>query len=230
MFENIPSVNGKPERIIDSTGYLPGNDSSEQARLWDVSTVNFKTDDSWAGWSSSSAEGLFWDGIDSAFDVTGKFYRSLLLDEIRKKGWKHGQTSYEHQPEYNIENDIITGEGGVRFTYTFRYDENCDLLQFNKMEPDLRLGKKYIFTYAGKNKLIGCRLYDGNDQLLKEATYTYDATEKETGYIIYGPDHTVLVKCLFTYESFDQKGNWQKRIKYKGGKVVAVTVRRIEYY
>ena len=73
-------------------------------------------------------------------------------------------------------------------------------------------------------------MYNGSNLLLKQAKYAYDKNNNETGYTVYDNKTKVAYNFSFTYLEYDTTGNWQKRIKYKNNKPVAITRRRIKYF
>ncbi len=59
---------------------------------------------------------------------------------------------------------------------------------------------------------------------------SYDKNNNEIGYTIYDNKTKAACNYNFTYHEYDTIGNWQKRVKYKNNKPLAITRRRIKYF
>ncbi|MFT3701698.1 MAG: hypothetical protein QM802_04985 [Agriterribacter sp.] len=205
--------------------FFHGNDS-----LWEVKTTTFSIDGDWNGNNSRTCECNI-DEADSLFDMVGKFSRELLLNNDRNKKLYHRRTMYAPHGSYNTQVDYVSDESGEVFLIDqYKYDNNCNLIQLDRRNKDSIVLKKYIFQHDKANNLTQWELYDATDLLLKKATYQYDKNNNETGYAIDDTKKKIAFNCSFTYDGIDTAGNWQKRIKLKNNKPVAITYRHIEYF
>jgi len=230
LFNEELRVKGSTEWVSDSTIYLL-DDSLPGKGLPDVHTDYFTADGDWHGSSSQGLPLYDTSDIDSSFDITGKFTRDRLLRQDDNNHLKQKQENYAPHSNYNTEDDYVSTASGMGYLrYKYKYDDNCNVLQLEQFNEDISAGKKYIFLYNDRNNLIECKLYDGNNVLIKQVKYEYDKNNNATGYAIHNNKSNVTINFSFIYDEYDTKGNWQKRVKYKNGKRIAITHRSIKYF
>jgi hypothetical protein len=231
LFNDKLPVKGHAERVTDSTTYFPEGDSLSNTKLLDVNEADVTADGEWHGGYRLELDLYDTNDIDSSFDLMGKFSRDRLFQLYNNNHLTQKQTNYIHNRLYNTEDDYVSSATGATYLrYKYKYDDNCNLLQLDQMNEDLSVEKKYIFQYNDKHNLTECKVYNGSSLLLKQVKYGYDKNNNEIGYTIYDTKKKVAYNFNFTYHEYDTIGNWQKRVKYKNNKLVAVTQRHIKYF
>ncbi len=173
LFNDKLRVKGHAERVTDSTIYFQGGDSLSNAKLLDVITARFTSDGKWQGNDYHNVSDFSdTNDVGYLFDIMGKFSRDRLIQKEYDHSFTQGPTNYNHNRRYNTEDDYVssaTGAGYLRYKY--KYNENCDLLQFDQMNEDSSVEKKYIFQYNDEHNLTECKVYKGSNLLLKQVKY-----------------------------------------------------------
>lgn len=117
-----------------------------------------------------------------------------------------------------------TSEGKI--TTSFRVFDRYKITTFTKDSEQNTISKEEQIRDS-KGNLIELKVFDK-----EKVTYWYKSTfdvksqEIEKKVLTTGYDEGIYT---YRYESFDTKGNWTRKIEYKDGEVVSLTIRQIEY-
>ncbi len=108
-----------------------------------------------------------------------------------------------------IESDWCTETGDLIVKSLFEYDQRANMIDFTMFDSKNKLELKEIHKYNNKDLLVEVDDYSGNGKMDLE--------------------------IFFTYKTFDQNGNWVKRLeiwKSKKDNTIrnATTIRKITYY
>jgi len=85
---------------------------------------------------------------------------------------------------------------------TYKYNEQGKRSESVFEDISGRYNRKYYYSYDVDGNLVSTSVYDDSDRLIQELAYVY---------------------------SFDENGNWIKRIESNQGRLTYITVREIEY-
>lgn len=112
-------------------------------------------------------------------------------------------------------------EGQEKFSY--KYDQKGNRIEHTAYDI------KYSYQYNDKGQVIEENIHDEMDKISTKTIIKYDKKGnfiKKTAHYL-----DVSTKENYTYQyTYDQKGNWVKRIEYKDKNPIQITERVIEYY
>ncbi len=105
------------------------------------------------------------------------------------------------------------------------YDENGDWISYTAYDTNDKVFFKAIFSYNDKHQQIIVKKYKGST-LSEEKHYVYNDAGFPALEIEKKPKQ---IKRTFQYVSYDNKGNWLKKLSYEGDKLKKVWYRTISY-
>lgn len=223
-------LKGKVKSVIEEEEDLTGN--------WSVSGIKMSTED-YYNEQGNKIKRIFYDykGNPSTVNVYG------YIDGARVT--RYGSLSFEYNPPImavplsSAKAESVKKPADTRYNtkYEYKYDEKGRLIESLGYANNGELNGKTVFAYDG-NK-IEKSSYNKEGKL---ASKTIDVVDEKGNLIektfVRSDSKMPDTIYTFTYESFDEKGNWTKRIafgkeaQYNGGYKDQhyIEYRRITYY
>lgn len=141
---------------------------------------------------------------------------------IEEKDGSSIKVSLKYDEKGNLLEEIFhRKEGQEKFSY--KYDQKGNRIEHTAYDI------KYSYQYNDKGQVIEENIHDEMDKISTKTIIKYDKKGnfiKKTAHYL-----DVSTKENYTYQyTYDQKGNWVKRIEYKDKNPIQITERVIEYY
>ncbi len=139
---------------------------------------------------------------------------------------KIGVLSYPDTMTRIITNKNASGEFVGKDILT--YDKNGDWISYTAYNADDKVFFKAIFSYNDKHQQIMVKKYKGfENKLLEEKHYLYN----DKGFVsVEIEKKPKQIKRTYQYISYDDKGNWLRKVSYEGNKAKKMWYRTISYY
>lgn len=223
-------LKGKVKSVIEEEEDLTGN--------WSVSGIKMSTED-YYNEQGNKIKRIFYDYKGNPLSVSVYGY----IDGARVS--KSGSLHFEYNPPImavplsSAKAESVKKPADTRYTtkYEYKYDEKGRLIESLGYANNGELNGKTVFVYNG-NKIEESS-YNREGKLTSK---TIDLIDEKGNVIEWTYLHSDSkfpdTKYTYTYESFDEKGNWTKRIvfgkegQYGGGYKDQhyIEYRRITYY
>jgi len=113
------------------------------------------------------------------------------------------------------------------YKWLFKYNDKGIKIEESKYYPKDSLAEKWVYKYDDKGNKTEMAMY--NDSLVEKFVYTYNDSHDVTEDILYGRLGRLYHDYVYNY-TYDEKGNWNKKVFYEGSTLKGVTIRVIEYY
>ena len=163
------------------------------------------------------------DGNETAeINYTQVLEREKMRDAVLDK------TVWQHDKDGNITKEqYLEGDSGVIRTTYFTYDANGHISERVNSENGFKL--KTTYKYDIKGNVVEETQYDAAGKIVTRIMTTYDERGNSTEQSFYDKDSRLQTHTVFTL-TYDQQGNWIRKVQSNNNRVVAITDREIVYY
>lgn len=123
--------------------------------------------------------------------------------------------------------EVYGGDGALLGSYSYRFDENGRVAEQELVSKEGRILWKNVFRYDGEGRPVEQTTYDTDGAMLGRTLTTYDAGGRPAATETFASDGSADRRLEHTYESFDDNGNWIRRVDRSKGAVVSLMDREM---
>ena len=163
------------------------------------------------------------DGNETAeINYTQEIERDKLRDVVQDK------TIWQHDKEGNIiKEQYIEGDSAVIRTTYFTYDSNGNITERINSENGFKI--KTTYKYDSKGNQVEETEFDASGKPVSKIISAYDEKGNPTEQTFLDKDDRLQTHSVFTI-TYDQQGNWIRKVQNNNNRPVTITDREITYY
>ncbi len=163
------------------------------------------------------------DGNETAeINYTQEMEREKLRDAVLNKTiWQHDKDGNATKEQY------LEGDSAIIRTAYFTYDGNGNVAERINSENGFKL--KTTYKYDGNGNPVEETQFDAGGKTITKITTVYDEKGSALEQTYLDKDNRLQTHIVFTI-TYDQQGNWIRKVQTNNNKVVMITDREITYY
>ena len=154
----------------------------------------------------------------------------IEFNDFSKDGSLNSRKTYKYDAQGNaIEFHRFNADGSLDSRSTYKYDTKGNKIESNRFEADGSFDARYTYKYDMQGNETEKSSFKANGSLSWKKTYAYDLKGNKVLYKRYKANGDLKSSMSWEY-TYDQQGNWTKRIKFKNKIAQEITERTFEYY